>query len=75
MSALPDFEDDPPGCGIEGWSAARLAPLVEPLGYRLHTAIGEAGGDPGGVTAVVAVSLGDVRSISDTASPFAPGPG
>ncbi len=49
---------------------SRLAPLVEPFGYRLHTAIGEAEGDLGGVTAVVAVSLGDVRSTSGTASPF-----
>ena len=49
---------------------ARLAPLVEPLGYRLITAVGEPEGDLGGVTAVVADHLGAVRSTTSTATPF-----
>ncbi|GAA5136425.1 endonuclease/exonuclease/phosphatase family protein [Pseudonocardia adelaidensis] len=49
---------------------AKLAPLVEPLGYHLVTAVGEPRGDLGGVTAVVADSLGDVRSSTYTATPF-----
>jgi endonuclease/exonuclease/phosphatase (EEP) superfamily protein YafD len=49
---------------------SKLAPLVEPLGYRLITAVGEPEGDLGGVTAVVADHLGDVRSSTYTATPF-----
>lgn len=49
---------------------SKLAPLVEPLGYHLVTAVGEPDGDLGGVTAVVADHLGDVRSSIYTATPF-----
>jgi endonuclease/exonuclease/phosphatase (EEP) superfamily protein YafD len=49
---------------------SKLAPLVEPLGYHLVTAVGEPEGDLGGVTAVVADGLGDVRSSTYTATPF-----
>jgi endonuclease/exonuclease/phosphatase (EEP) superfamily protein YafD len=49
---------------------SRLAPLVQPLGYRLITAVGEPEGDLGGVTAVVAGHLGTVRSSMYTATPF-----
>jgi endonuclease/exonuclease/phosphatase (EEP) superfamily protein YafD len=49
---------------------SKLAPLVEPLGYHLITAVGEPEGDLGGVTAVVADHLGDVRSSTYTATPF-----
>jgi len=49
---------------------AELAPLVEPLGYHLVTAIGEPDGDLGGVTAVVAEHLGDVRARTHVATPF-----
>jgi endonuclease/exonuclease/phosphatase (EEP) superfamily protein YafD len=49
---------------------SKLAPRVEPLGYHLITAVGEPEGDLGGVTAVVADHLGDVRSSSYTATPF-----
>ena len=51
--------------------AARLAPLIEPLGYRLHTT---AGGDPSDVANVVAAvsdGLGPVRvQVSDAAAAF-----
>jgi endonuclease/exonuclease/phosphatase (EEP) superfamily protein YafD len=49
---------------------SKLAPLVEPLGYHLVTAVGEPEGDLGGVTAVVADHLGDVRSSTWVATPF-----
>jgi endonuclease/exonuclease/phosphatase (EEP) superfamily protein YafD len=49
---------------------SKLAPLVEPLGYHLVTAVGEPEGDLGGVTAVVADHLGDVHSSTYTATPF-----
>ncbi|GAA0930722.1 endonuclease/exonuclease/phosphatase family protein [Pseudonocardia zijingensis] len=49
---------------------AKLAPLVEPLGYHLVTAVGEPTGDLGGVTAVVADHLGAVRASTYTATPF-----
>jgi endonuclease/exonuclease/phosphatase (EEP) superfamily protein YafD len=49
---------------------SKLAPLVQPLGYHLITAVGEPEGDLGGVTAVVADHLGDVRSSTYTATPF-----
>jgi endonuclease/exonuclease/phosphatase (EEP) superfamily protein YafD len=49
---------------------SELAPLVEPLGYHLVTAVGEPDGDLGGVTAVVAGHLGDVRSSTYLATPF-----
>jgi endonuclease/exonuclease/phosphatase (EEP) superfamily protein YafD len=57
---------------VEAGAAFRseLAPLVEPLGYHLITAIGEPEGDLGGVTAVVADHLGDVRSSTWVATPF-----
>jgi endonuclease/exonuclease/phosphatase (EEP) superfamily protein YafD len=42
---------------------ARLAPLVEPLGYRLYPSTSRRGGEEvSGVTAVVAAGLGDVRA-------------
>jgi endonuclease/exonuclease/phosphatase (EEP) superfamily protein YafD len=41
--------------------ADRLAPLVEPLGYALHSSVGERAKDVGGVTAVVSDRLGDVQ--------------
>lgn len=49
---------------------SKPAPLVEPLGYHLITAVGEPEGDLGGVTAVVAGHLGDVRSSTYVATPF-----
>jgi endonuclease/exonuclease/phosphatase (EEP) superfamily protein YafD len=49
---------------------SKLAPLVEPLGYRLITAVGEPEGDLGGVTAVVTGHLGEVRASTYTATPF-----
>ncbi len=57
---------------VEAGTAFRsqLAPLVEPLGYHLITAVGEPDGDLGGVTAVVADRLGDVRSSTYVATPF-----
>jgi endonuclease/exonuclease/phosphatase (EEP) superfamily protein YafD len=57
---------------VEAGAAFRseLAPLVEPLGYHLITAVGEPEGDLGGVTAVVADHLGDVRSSTWVATPF-----
>jgi endonuclease/exonuclease/phosphatase (EEP) superfamily protein YafD len=39
----------------------KLAPLVAPLGYHLHTSIGPRRRDVGGVTAVVSDRLGDVH--------------
>jgi endonuclease/exonuclease/phosphatase (EEP) superfamily protein YafD len=39
---------------------SRLAPLVEPLGYHLHTSVPAGKSDVGGVTAAVADELGDV---------------
>jgi endonuclease/exonuclease/phosphatase (EEP) superfamily protein YafD len=42
---------------------ARLAPLVEPLGYRLYPSSSRRGGEEvSGVTAVVAAGLGNVRA-------------
>jgi endonuclease/exonuclease/phosphatase (EEP) superfamily protein YafD len=50
---------------------SKLAPLVEPLGYHLVTAVGEEPGrDLGSVIAVVADRLGDVRSSIDSDTPF-----
>ena len=49
---------------------SKLAPLVEPLGYHLITAVGEPDGDLGGVMAVVADHLGEVRGSTYTATPF-----
>lgn len=49
---------------------SRLAPLVEPLGYRLYTSDGEASGDLGGVTVAVADRLGDVSRSAQTNTPF-----
>jgi endonuclease/exonuclease/phosphatase (EEP) superfamily protein YafD len=52
----------------------RLAPLVEPLGYRMFTATGfDDEGDAGdllGVTALVADRFGPVTSNADLSSPF-----
>jgi endonuclease/exonuclease/phosphatase (EEP) superfamily protein YafD len=51
----------------------RLAPLVEPLGYRLVTATGtdtDGVTDVHGVTALVAGHLGDVTSNVDRSTPF-----
>ncbi|MBA3905490.1 MAG: endonuclease/exonuclease/phosphatase family protein [Pseudonocardiales bacterium] len=39
---------------------SRLAPLIEPLGYRLRSSTGEGTPDVQGVTAAVAARLGDV---------------
>jgi endonuclease/exonuclease/phosphatase (EEP) superfamily protein YafD len=55
------------------WYRDRLAPLVEPLGYRMVTATGtDSDGvtDVFGVTALVAAHLGDVTSAVDTSTPF-----
>ncbi|OLT10922.1 hypothetical protein BJF78_28265 [Pseudonocardia sp. CNS-139] len=49
---------------------SRLAPLVEPLGYRLHTSVGPDGGDLSGVTALVAGSLGAVDVTDYPHTPF-----
>jgi endonuclease/exonuclease/phosphatase (EEP) superfamily protein YafD len=52
----------------------RLAPLVEPLGYRMFTATGTDGdgdrGDLRGVTALVADHLGPVTGTPDMSTPF-----
>lgn len=40
---------------------SRLAPLVEPLGYRLFTTTGPGRADVAGITALVAGGLGEVR--------------
>jgi endonuclease/exonuclease/phosphatase (EEP) superfamily protein YafD len=51
--------------------AAKLAPLVEPLGYRPFTAVAEdSRRDVSSVTALVAARLGDVRDNTDRSSPF-----
>lgn len=53
---------------------SRLAPLVEPLGYRLFTSTGKGRADVGGVTALVADHLGDVDvryGTEMTAFPYA----
>lgn len=50
---------------------SRLAPLVEPLGYRLHTSTPPGRPDVAGVTAVIADGLGDVDvRIGDETSAF-----
>jgi endonuclease/exonuclease/phosphatase (EEP) superfamily protein YafD len=41
--------------------ADRLAPLVEPLGYALHSSVGSRSRDVQGVTTVVSDRLGDVQ--------------
>jgi endonuclease/exonuclease/phosphatase (EEP) superfamily protein YafD len=41
--------------------ADKLAPLVEPMGYHLHSSIGPRRRDVGGVTTVVSDRLGDVQ--------------
>ncbi|NMI01282.1 endonuclease/exonuclease/phosphatase family protein [Pseudonocardia acidicola] len=48
----------------------RLAPLVEPLGYRLTTSIRSGRADVAGVTAVVADGLGDVTVRIGAEMPF-----
>jgi endonuclease/exonuclease/phosphatase (EEP) superfamily protein YafD len=55
------------------WYRDRLAPLVEPLGYRLVTALGtDSDGvtDVFGVSALVAAHLGDVTVGGDETRPF-----
>lgn len=52
--------------------AGRLAPLVEPLGYRIHTAEGNGSSDVHGVTALVAQGLGDVRVTTSGPTPSFP---
>ncbi len=55
------------------WYRDRLAPLVEPLGYRLVTATGtdtDGVTDVFGVSALVAAHLGDVAVSVDTSRPF-----
>jgi endonuclease/exonuclease/phosphatase (EEP) superfamily protein YafD len=55
------------------WYRDRIAPLVEPLGYRLVTATGtDSDGvtDVFGVTALVAAHLGDVTVTVDETRPF-----
>lgn len=55
------------------WYRDRLAPLVEPLGYRLVTALGtDSDGvtDVFGVSALVAAHLGDVTVGVDETRPF-----
>ncbi|MCY7341808.1 MAG: endonuclease/exonuclease/phosphatase family protein [Pseudonocardia sp.] len=50
---------------------SRLAPLVEPLGYRLQTSVDPGEEDVQGVTAVVAAGLGDVTTrIGEETSAF-----
>lgn len=48
---------------------ARLAPLVEPLGYRLYGSTGE-GRDVEGVSALARADLGDVTAMVDTTTRF-----
>lgn len=50
--------------------AGRLAPLVEPLGYRLHTSTPPGRDDVAGVTALVAGSLGAVEVDFGEGTPF-----
>ena len=55
------------------WYRDRLAPLVEPLGYRMITATGtDSDGvtDVFGVTVLVAAHLGDVRATVDRSTQF-----
>jgi endonuclease/exonuclease/phosphatase (EEP) superfamily protein YafD len=55
------------------WYRERLAPLVEPLGYRIVTAVGtDSDGvtDVFGVSALVAAHLGDVTVDVDETRPF-----
>ena len=40
--------------------ASKLGPLIEPLGYRLRSSVGEGAPDVQGVTAAVSQRLGDV---------------
>jgi endonuclease/exonuclease/phosphatase (EEP) superfamily protein YafD len=48
-----------------------LAPLVEPLGYRLHESVGPRSEDVGGVTAVVSDRLGEVDArVGDETTTF-----
>jgi endonuclease/exonuclease/phosphatase (EEP) superfamily protein YafD len=49
---------------------SRLAPLVEPLGYRLYGSTGEGVGDIEGVSALAHVDLGDVTATVDATTPF-----
>jgi endonuclease/exonuclease/phosphatase (EEP) superfamily protein YafD len=49
---------------------SRLAPLVEPMGYRLHTSTPPGRADVAGVTTVVAGGLGDVRVRFGEETPF-----
>ncbi|WP_300012412.1 endonuclease/exonuclease/phosphatase family protein [Pseudonocardia sp.] len=49
---------------------SRLAPLVEPLGYRLFGSTGEGVGDIDGVSALAHADLGDVTATVDPTTPF-----
>ena len=49
---------------------ASLAPLVEPLGYRLYPSTRRGGEEVSGVTAVVSTGLGDVRTEAGSGMPF-----
>ncbi len=49
---------------------SRIAPLVEPLGYRLHTSTPPGRDDVAGVTAVVSEELGDVQVQYGAEAPF-----
>jgi endonuclease/exonuclease/phosphatase (EEP) superfamily protein YafD len=49
---------------------SRLAPLVEPLGYRLYGSTGEGRADVEGVSALAHADLGDVAATVDAATPF-----
>lgn len=49
---------------------SRLAPLVEPLGYRLYGSTGEGVDDIEGVSALAHADLGEVTATVDATTPF-----
>lgn len=49
---------------------AKLAPLVEPLGYRLYGTTGPGERDIGGVSALSRADLGELDAVVDDATPF-----
>lgn len=49
---------------------AALAPLVEPLGYRLYGTTGPGERDIGGVSALSRADLGDLDAVVDVGTPF-----
>jgi endonuclease/exonuclease/phosphatase (EEP) superfamily protein YafD len=63
LAALIEAERPDVAALIEAGDAYRteIAPLVEPLGYRLHTSTPPGRDDVAGVTALVADDLGDVQ--------------